>query len=240
MPIVHPLAVPPAEGALLVPLHGRPQNLTTLVYEAIRDAIISKALVPSQRLSEAALAAQLQVSKTPVREALLRLQSIGLVTADDARGVRVVEPSPARIREAYEVRAAHEALAAQLAAQRADAEAQDRLARAADKSHDRAAHGDTAGFREWDFVFHHEVAGAAGNELLSALVNNSFVLTWALRRRDVPIADDAVECSLQHVRIADAIRAGDGMGAASEMTAHIEQVKNIVLAAIDPAAKRAS
>jgi DNA-binding GntR family transcriptional regulator len=234
------LALPPEDVISLTPLHGRPQNLTTLVYDALRDAIVSKALAPGQRLSEAALAGQLQVSKTPVREALLRLLSIGLVTPDDNRGLRVVEPSPELIREAYEVRAAHESLAAQLAANRGDDAAKERLSRAADASYDRATQGDTAGFREWDFVFHHEVAGAAHNELLATLVNNSFVLTWALRKRDVPIADDAVDCSAQHLRIAEAIQGQDGSRAAAEMVAHIDQVKRIVLAAVASDSVKAS
>jgi DNA-binding GntR family transcriptional regulator len=70
----------------LAPLTEKPESLTQLVYQALRDAIISKRLPPGERVSEASLARQLRVSKTPVREALLRLHAIGLVEADGGRG----------------------------------------------------------------------------------------------------------------------------------------------------------
>jgi DNA-binding GntR family transcriptional regulator len=57
----------------LKPLAAKPESLTQIVFDTIRDAIVSKLLSPGHRVSEVGLARQLQVSKTPVREALLRL-----------------------------------------------------------------------------------------------------------------------------------------------------------------------
>src|ERR1035437_699214 len=85
----------------------RRHSLTEQVYDAIRDAIVSKALPPGIRLSEAALAEKFGVSKTPVREALLRLGAVGLVESE-GNATRVVTPSRDRIRHAYEVRGGHE------------------------------------------------------------------------------------------------------------------------------------
>ena len=80
----------------LAPLTEKPESLTQLVYQALRDAIISKRLPPGERVSEASLARQLRVSKTPVREALLRLHAIGLVEAESINtGVkRIQSPRP--------------------------------------------------------------------------------------------------------------------------------------------------
>ena len=103
----------------LAPLTEKPESLTQLVYQALRDAIISKRLPPGERVSEASLARQLRVSKTPVREALLRLHAIGLVEADGGRGGRIVRPSAELIQHTYEVRGALESLAARLAVERA-------------------------------------------------------------------------------------------------------------------------
>src|SRR6266566_2744275 len=100
----------------LAPLTEKPESLTQIVYQTLRDAIISKRLPPGERVSEASLARQLRVSKTPVREALLRLQAIGLVEADGGRGGRIVRPSADLIRHTYEVRGSLESLAARLAA----------------------------------------------------------------------------------------------------------------------------
>src|SRR3981081_2195160 len=81
----------------LRPLAPRAENLTDAVFEAIRDGIVDKVLTPGARISEAKVASQLNVSKTPVREALLRLRHLGLVEPTE-RGLTVVRPSGKAIR----------------------------------------------------------------------------------------------------------------------------------------------
>jgi DNA-binding GntR family transcriptional regulator len=103
----------------LQPIAVRPETLSERVYEAIREAIVSRRLVPGERVTETAVAAQLSVSKTPVREALLRLEHVGLVITETCRGVSVVRASPSIIREAFEYRLALEVEACRLAAVRA-------------------------------------------------------------------------------------------------------------------------
>src|SRR5262249_41988548 len=88
----------------LAPVTEKPESLTEIVYQLLRDAIISKRLPPGERVSEAGLARQLRVSKTPVREALLRLNTIGLIEADGGRGGRIVRPSAELIRRTHQVR----------------------------------------------------------------------------------------------------------------------------------------
>src|SRR5262245_11921143 len=88
----------------LKPIATRPALLAEMVQDAIRDAIVTRRLSPGERITEAALAKQLGVSKTPVREALLKLEYIGLIEPDGARGGRIITPSPESIRSAYEVR----------------------------------------------------------------------------------------------------------------------------------------
>src|ERR1700716_2927871 len=97
-------------------LHTRPESLSEVVYETIRDAIVNRTIPPGVRVTEAGLAKQLNVSKTPVREALLRLREIGLIEPSGVRGGRIILPSPTSIRQAYEVRLALETFAAEAAA----------------------------------------------------------------------------------------------------------------------------
>jgi len=82
----------PAMTRALEPLVTHAATLTDMVFESIKSAIIEKSLPPGSRVSEAALATQLNVSKTPVRETLLRLRHIGLVHLTGG-GLRVVTPS---------------------------------------------------------------------------------------------------------------------------------------------------
>lgn len=219
--------------ASLEPIDLRRDSLTSQVHDAIRDAIVSKRLPPGIRLSEAALAEQFGVSKTPVREALLRLMAVGLVETEGSRGTRVVTPSRDRIRYAYEVRGGHEFTAARLAAARAGHREVADLQHFAEQSVVRAEAGDASGFREFDARFHRGVASAAANPLLTQLVENSFSLTWALRRRDVPVTGDSIECAHQHVSIARAIREREQQRASMEMLAHIDKVMNMVLVALE-------
>src|SRR5437588_5950231 len=102
-------------------LEHKPESLTDVVYETIREAIINRVIAPGSRLTEAALADQLNVSKTPVREALLKLRQIGLVEPNGRRGGRVTLPSRSSIQHAYEARRALESFAAEIVAERGSA-----------------------------------------------------------------------------------------------------------------------
>lgn len=214
----------------LRPVQTPSDTLTGMVFEAIKDAIVHKSLAPGSRVSEAALASQLQVSKTPVRETLLRLRHIGLVQATST-GLRVVMPSRQAVQDAYEFRAGLERMSAELAAERAHEVAWEEIAVAARSSLDCASSGDRDGFRRWDGTFHRLVAGSCGNGKLASAIEDSLVLTSALRVRDVPVSGDSVTCGHEHVKVAEAIADRDGRAAADAMQGHVEHVMSMVLAA---------
>jgi GntR family transcriptional regulator, rspAB operon transcriptional repressor len=217
----------------LAPVTEKPESLTEIVYQVLRDAIISKRLPPGERVSEAGLAQQLQVSKTPVREALLRLQAIGLI---EAEGGRVVRPSADSVRHTYEVRGALETLAASLAAGRATQAQRSRLLELATASLAAARDQDAEGFRDHDEAFHDLLAAASSNPYLTRLIGNAYTLTGALRQRDVPSTGDSVDCAEGHVRIAEAVARGDSAAAAAAAAAHVEMVGLLVLQAFTEAA----
>ncbi|MGH3760005.1 GntR family transcriptional regulator [Actinophytocola sp.] len=219
--------------AALIQLMEKPQSLTEVVYETIRGAIIDKTLEPGGRVSEARIASWLGVSKTPVREALLRLQVIGLVEFDGKRGARVVRPSRKAIVEAYGVRAALEAATSRHAVEQATKEDVDQLQAAADDALVNAQAGDAEGFRAADWTFHNTLAQASGNSQLTELTRNFLVLTSVLRQRDVPDGGDSIQCAHQHIDILKAIRQGDPDRAAAAATQHIDFVLGKVLAAAD-------
>jgi DNA-binding GntR family transcriptional regulator len=215
----------------LAPLTEKPESLTQLVYQALRDAIISKRLPPGERVSEASLARQLRVSKTPVREALLRLHAIGLVEADGGRGGRIVRPSAELIQQTYEVRGALESLAGRLAAERATPAQRSQLVKLAAASLAAAQAHDLDGFRRHDEAFHDVLAAASANSYLARLIDNAYTLTAAARQRDVPRAGDSTDCAAGHVRIAEAVADGDAAAATAEAAAHVEMVGRLVLQA---------
>jgi len=201
----------------------RPRLIGDLVLDKLREAIINKELVPGARLSEAGLAESLQVSKTPVREALLRLRMIGLVTTADGT-LRVVLPSPTLVREAYELRAGLEATTAELACSRAPADVVEAIAATAGDSLQCAVADDTDGFRRTDRSFHELVAAASGNGLAQQQVMNARDLCQALRQRDVMTDHASRVCGEAHVAIAQAIAGHDPVAARSLMSEHIHYV----------------
>src|ERR1700744_2195674 len=153
----------------LEPVAARPQSLTDIAFDRIRTAILTRKLEPGTRVSEAMLGEMLQVSKTPVREALLRLCHVGLVEPT-TRGLRVVLPNSTSIRNAYEVRAGLETMAAELAAPRATDKHRPDIITAAANSLQFARAEDSEGFALWDRAFHVSVAEATGNSLLAKAV----------------------------------------------------------------------
>jgi GntR family transcriptional regulator, rspAB operon transcriptional repressor len=221
-----------ADAAGLV-LEHKPENLTDLVYETIRDAIIKRVIPPGSRLTEAALADQLDVSKTPVREALLKLRQIGLVEPNGRRGGRVTLPSRSLIQHAYEARRALESFSAEIVAQRGSDADIKQIREAASRCLAAAEAGDLAGFRQWDMTFHEKIGTATGNPRLCELVNDSFAVVMALRRRDVPQAEGSVACARAHVRIAKAIARRDPDAARKAMREHVHQVEGYVRASLD-------
>ncbi|AOT02583.1 GntR family transcriptional regulator [Arthrobacter sp. U41] len=217
----------------LMPLGTRPESLSNLVLEQIKLAIVNKEIAPGTRISEAALAKQLQVSKTPVREALLRLRHIGLVSPHGT-GLQVVQPSRESIREAYELRGGLERASARFASMRCTESQQLLLAELADGSLETTLAGDARGFREFDSKFHRHVALFSGNELLNSAIDDALMLTSALRARDVPMPkNDSVSCAKEHVRIAEAIAHGRADIAGEAMEEHVGHVMSMVLAVFD-------
>lgn len=218
-------------SATLQPVVDRPQSLSDIAFERIRTAIVERTLAPGTRISEAMLGQMLQVSKTPVREALQRLCYVGLVEPS-ARGLRVVLPNKTIIRNAYELRSGLEGTSAHLAADRATAEQRAAIIDAAEKSLSYAEAGDLGNFADWDMSFHRTIAASCGNELVGNAVDNAVVLAFTLRSRDVFTSDDSVHCGRRHVALAKSINDGYGELAGKQMIDHIAEVTEFVLGAV--------
>jgi DNA-binding GntR family transcriptional regulator len=207
-----------------------PERLADMVYDAIRQSIMDKTLAPGARLTESGIAQQLGVSKTPVREALLRLRRIGVIEPEGVRGGHVIRPSRSAIREAYEVREALEVFAVRSVASRVSGADLERICDTAARSLEHAERGDQAGFREWDFAFHRAIAEAAANPRLKQLIEDVFTLIGTLRQRDFPDGSWSVDCARGHVQMADAIAKRDVSGAEEAAREHIRRVERYVLA----------
>ncbi|WP_158931957.1 GntR family transcriptional regulator [Acidisphaera sp. S103] len=144
------------------------QNLREQVVQHVRAEIISGQSAAGTMYSVPALAEDLGVSTTPVREALLELARNGLIEPVRNRGFRVLEPTIEALRELFEMRELLEVRAAELLARRAPKQLEG-LSRLADDVRDAVKADDVHGYLETDRRFHQAFIAAAGNTLLTEM-----------------------------------------------------------------------
>lgn len=223
-------AIPPTND---LALDTRPRNLSDIVFEKVHQAILEKVLEPGESITEPGLAERLRVSKTPVREALLRLRQVGLIEADGPRGLRVVQLSADGVIKTYEIREALESFAARRAAESAAPEDDARILAAASRSHEAAMDGNTAEFRETNRELHQAIASVTDNPRLSQLIEDAEALISTLAQHDFPSGHGLSESGEAHLRIANAIVARDAEAAQREMARHIRQVRVLMLETLE-------
>lgn len=201
----------------------RPARVSDTAYGRIRSAIILGQMAPGERVTEAGLSQQLGVSKTPVREALLRLHEVGLVKLHGARGGAVVASPEELLGEALELREVLEGVAAELGATRATVNDIDEIRAVADRGMDAARSHDQLGFAAWDGEFHLTVARCSRNGRLEKLICDTLDLISAARRRDVGDGEGLVGCAQGHLAIVEAFTARDPEKAGAEMRRHVRK-----------------
>jgi DNA-binding GntR family transcriptional regulator len=206
------------------PLDRPPQRLADSVYEQLLDAIAAGAVAPGTRLVQGAIAEQMNVSRTPVREALLRLEREKILDSVDRGGFVVRTISSDDARQIYEVRQAIEGHGARLVAEGADpaAAAAALLPLVEATEQWDPTDGLKAAFQRND-ALHRGVVEATANQVLVA----AFDLVWARAQSFLMYAVlVAVEPLAEvpgagHRDILQAIAAGDGHKAQETMIAHI-------------------
>jgi DNA-binding GntR family transcriptional regulator len=224
------------------PRNGRSEALVDQLAATIRTRVLSGEIAVGERLPQERLAAEFGVSRTPIREALRKLQAAGIVEVQPNRGAIVRGSTAREIREAYEVRAELEGLAAELAATRIqDGQLQElhaaqrlfgrSIARLVARGVDERSADDANG--EWtraNDLFHSVIQDAAGNERLAGIVgelHRSFPrgLTWAALRRSSRLLEQNVE---EHHAILEAIERRDAEEARRSMVAHVRHAGELI------------
>ena len=149
--------------------HRPPESLTGKVYAALRRDILACHIVPGQELSEGELADRFKMSKTPIREALSKLRSEGLVKTFPRRGYQVAPVTFQDMNEIFEVRMVLEGRAAELASQKITQDGISRLSTLAEIVYDRAEKPSISRFVQANRDFHEAIAVASGNGRLHAM-----------------------------------------------------------------------
>ena len=148
------------------------QPLREVVCETLREAIVNGVLNPGERLMEIQLAEELGVSRTPVREAIRKLELEGFVIMVPRRGTYVADLSIKDINEVFEVRTSLDVLAAGLAAERITEEELEQLERLLVQIGEYIENGDMDKIVEADSLFHDILYCASRNDRLVGIINN--------------------------------------------------------------------
>jgi DNA-binding GntR family transcriptional regulator len=146
--------------------------LRDVVFNTLRQAILRGELKPGERLMEIQLANKLGVSRTPIREAIRKLELEGLVLMIPRKGAEVADISEQSLRDVLEVRRALEELAGSLACDRIKPEQIEEMKQAEEAFRESLKSGDVTEIAEADEKFHYIIYLATGNQKLILMLNN--------------------------------------------------------------------
>ncbi|MEM7438933.1 MAG: GntR family transcriptional regulator [Pseudomonadota bacterium] len=197
------------------------RRLADEVYDELVSAIMRQDIGPDDLLIQEKLAAEMQISRTPVREALMRLEQEGVLEASNRGSFKLYRMDDQEVRELYQSRAAVEGQAARILAVRQDAndvtELRD-LIRNEENLEDRSARG----YFEANRNIHRAFVERAGNRFLLEMFDMIWGKAMAFHLFSA-IENVDLSASLgEHQQLVDAIEAGDKTQALEDITAHIQ------------------
>jgi DNA-binding GntR family transcriptional regulator len=207
----------------------RTKSLSEQVADSIVEGIATGSLEPGQRIGEAALADQLQVSRVPVREALKILETQGIVVSRPHRGVRVVAFDRGKIAQLYEIRLFLEKLAIRDASARPDVMAGllERLDAVLLLMDECLRRGDFLGVTYADMAFHREICLASGNQVVIILWETLSRHMLIVFEQELKADRDRAHIVEHHRALRFALESRDPVLLAEEIEKHILRIQGI-------------
>lgn len=214
-------AKPPPSEARPVPVQGNPTTRAEALREAIEDKIVTGAFPPGMHLDEAQLSRRFGVSRTPLREALIQLASMGIVLVRPRRGAEVADVTPQRLLEMFELMAELEAMCARLAARRMSDADETALLEAHRACEAACLAADPDDYYHKNEGFHRAIYDAAHNGFLT---EQALALQRRLRpyrRLQLRVRNRMAASFNEHVQVVEALLRGDADAAAGRLRQHI-------------------
>ena len=203
--------------------------LRDVVFKTLRQAILRGELEPGERLMEIQLAERLGVSRTPIREAIRKLELEGLVLMIPRKGAEVAQITEKSMNDVLEVRRAMDALCTELACERISSEEIEALREACDKFEAVVKTKDVRKSAQADVEFHDIIVNATGNMRLVQLINN---LSEQMYRYRFEYLKDSTwyQCLIEeHRAIYEGIRCRDKAAASEAAKLHIDNQKKAII-----------
>ena len=208
------------------------QPLRETVCEALREAIRNGVLEPGERLMEVQLADELGISRTPVREAIRKLEQEGYVIMVPRRGTYVSSVSVSDVKEIFEIRSALESLSTELAALRIEPDELEQLRTLLTEIEGHIERKDMDKIVETDIKFHGLLYQVSRNERLVAIISNLKEQLARYRTLSMSYPGRLKETLEEHRAMVEAIAAGDAEAAREAAEHHMEQAEETLLKAM--------
>lgn len=199
--------------------------LRDVVFQSLRQAILLGQLKPGERLMEKSLADKMGVSRTPVREAIRKLELEGLVVMLPRKGAQVAEMTMKEIEDVLEIRAVLEGLASKLAAKRIREDQLEGLNRSLQEFGQGLDSKDVDMMIKKDEEFHDIIFEACNNDKLISIVNNLREQIHRFRVAYLKSYDDMQHLFYEHADLAKAVQEHDAEKAEKIATRHVEALK---------------
>ena len=203
--------------------------LREMVYEELKIQILTGAIVPGTRMMEVELAEEMGVSRTPIREAIRKLEKEGLVTIEPRRGAYASMISTEDMVEILEVRQDLEGLAAQLAASRMSEEQMDELKKIAENYNQAVSEGSMEDMIRYDTAFHRLIVDSCNNKILVHMIEQLQELVLRFRYIYYDNFRRAEHMPKEHRDIIEGIASGDADKAREAADVHIYRLKQLVI-----------
>ncbi|MGP3591924.1 GntR family transcriptional regulator [Vagococcus sp. WN89Y] len=195
---------------------GRDAGLTP--FDILLSAIEAGELLPGERLQETRLAEQFGLSRTPIREALHRLETLGLAEPGPQRGLIIAHISYERLRQLFSVREGLERLAMELAV---NAASDEELALLQEMVHTEATLTDSKALHDHNRMFHRQIYRATHNPYLNEMLDNLRIHLSLLRGTTYEQPERTEEAKREHQAIVDALMRRDRAAAEEAAITHI-------------------
>lgn len=203
--------------------------LRDVVFNTLRQEILTGKMKPGERLMEIHLANKLGVSRTPIREAIRKLELEGLVIMIPRKGAEVAQISWKSLKDVLEVRRALDVLAIELACERMTQEELESLYRACENFEEATKTKDTRKIAEADVAFHDIIVASTGNKRLIQLVNNLSEQMYRYRFEYIKDSSQHRMLIEEHKEMYRSIQNKDKIAAADVVRKHIDNQEEAII-----------
>jgi DNA-binding GntR family transcriptional regulator len=210
----------------------RSRSLSSTIYRQLEEMILSGKIKPGERINESRLAATLQVSRAPIREACRQLEKHGMVEVLANRGTFVRSIQSDEVEELYDIRAALEALAGERAAERITPKARKELQTSFAAMEKFAKGGSIVDYYEANADFHIEIIRISGNKSLAGIYGSICKQVSLFRKTSLSLPGRLSISLEQHQEILAALISGDGNKAGTLLRHHVLDAGHALVSAL--------